>query len=241
MGQKTWTISANIPGGKGTHSRQATALVRAFALKEYPPEQQEYSSRLTERRIHFLDMVGTARSLRSITSILTGRGDPLITLESVDLDSGEYETQFVRPSSDGRFSLTPNWEIKPPIFLPESRQFNAVVCSKGALYDDDSSEFLIVIPEEESPIGHFWRYCARRIKTPIHSSWADFLWEVALEEQFARELTCHGVQAYDCGVDEYRLREHIIAAGKAGCLSVGDDPEPSSGDLDSSEAVGVCT
>jgi hypothetical protein len=94
-----------------------------------------------------------------------------------------------------------------------------------AAYVCDRQEFLLLArSEEEAPALHY-RFLNRRLDLPLHSSWADWLWERGLNASEVEALQSLGVHAYRCRSDRQALQEDVAQAVRRGHLPtpIGDE------------------
>lgn len=125
----------------------------------------------------------------------------------------------------------------PIVKLRESALAHCLIHPRSAHYAHDRADFLLV--PRLDPRGaevaadpllatrawaalaaqHF-RFLNRRIDTPLHPLWADWLWERAVECGEAIELDSYGLAAYRCVPDVDALAANVAAAVRSGELTI---------------------
>lgn len=146
----------------------------------------------------------------------------------------------------------------PIVKLRESALAHCLIHPRSAHYAHDRAEFLLV--PQLDPRGaqtstdpltaarawaavaaqHF-RFLNRRIDTPLHPAWADWLWQRAVDRGEAIELDSYGLAAYRCAPDTVALTTDVQAGIRCGELVVPSGDEGIAGVAARSERRVRCT
>jgi hypothetical protein len=103
--------------------------------------------------------------------------------------------------------------------LPAAAGYHGVLVPEKALYGAESSDFLL-LPREGAALLHY-RFLNRRLDLPLHPSWADWLWQRALDAGEAIPLEAQGIEAYRCAPNSDALAVDLSAAIRARTLGLG--------------------
>ncbi len=125
----------------------------------------------------------------------------------------------------------------PIVRLRESALAHCLIHPRAAYYANDRADFLLIPrldPRGMEAIAdplvaamvwaalaeqHF-RFLNRRVDTPLHPAWADWLWRRAIERGEAVELDSYGLATYRCVPDVAALTADVRAGIRNGELSV---------------------
>jgi hypothetical protein len=83
-----------------------------------------------------------------------------------------------------------------------------------------AQSFLILVRDEEDPVPRFHRACDGLITTPLHPSWAPWLWQWALQSGCLHALESVGCRAWQGSVDELQLEAALQVALETGVLCI---------------------
>ena len=193
-GQVLYTISA---GG-------FSATVDAFARDEKTDG------------LWFVSMVGSQTALKAIWASLLKQPPDTAHLirgaEGVAL-SGGYQRCMVPYETVG------SWTTKIAR-LPVSGGWHALVYSRQAEFSYEKDSFLLLAQGEENAPSLHHRFLDKRTPLPLHSSWADWLWERGIDNGEIVPLQCVGVSAYRCSPKAKDLREDLSKAVASGRLTL---------------------
>jgi hypothetical protein len=112
--------------------------------------------------------------------------------------------------------------VSPETFVGRTRRTGEVthVTLLRAPRSLTAQSFLILVRDDEDPIPRFHRVCDGLITTPLHPTWAPWLWQWALQSGALQVLESIGCRAW-CGcVDEGQLESALHAALENGLLSI---------------------
>ena len=113
--------------------------------------------------------------------------------------------------------------------LPMSGGYHALVYTRMAEFSHERDAFLLLAHSEgDAPRLHH-RFLDKRCPLPLHSSWADWLWERGLDKGEIAPLQSVGVTAYRCNPQTESLRDDLSQAVAAGTLSLQDERGGSDG------------
>ena len=105
--------------------------------------------------------------------------------------------------------------------------YHAMVYSRMAEYAFDREDFVMLAREEEEAPDLHYRFLNRRVSVPLHDSWAQWLWERALEKDEATPLECTGIAAWRCIPNTAGLQNDLATAIREGRIGIPDRPESS--------------
>lgn len=188
-----------------------------------------------QRRLWLVSMVASRQATDAIWSALVGGKGALLSLRGFDQ---------VRPcvlAPEG-----PRGWPAPVVKLRQSQLSHCLIHPRSAGFGHDRTDFLL-IPRldprgaeaaadptaaeraREELVEQYFRFLNRRVDTPLHPSWAAWLWERALRREEAVELASYGLAAYRCTPDLAALAVDVPAAVADGTLTVcptdGDETE----------------
>ena len=83
-----------------------------------------------------------------------------------------------------------------------------------------TQHFLILVRDEEDPVLRFHRICDGLITTPLHLSWAPWLWQWALQSGALHALESVGCRAWQGSVNELQLEAALQVALETGVLCI---------------------
>ena len=164
----------------------------------------------------FLSMVGSQTALKAISaSLLKQPPDAAHLIRGADgmaLSDG-YQRCVIPHETIG------TWTTKIAR-LHVSGGWHALVYTKTAEFGYEKDSFLLLAQtREEAPALHH-RFLDRRSPLPLHSSWADWLWERGIDNGEIVPLQSVGVSAYRCSPKADRLRDDLSDAVASGWLTL---------------------
>lgn len=189
-----------------------------------------------QKRLWLVSLFASRQAVDAIWSALIGGKAAMLSLRGYDQ---------VRPcvlASEG-----PRGWPAPVVKLRESPLSHCLIHPRSAHYGHDRTDFLLVPRLDargteaaidpavaaracEELVEQHYRFLNRRIDTPLHPSWAAWLWERALRRGEAVELESYGLAAYRCTPDTATLAADVPEAVANGALTVpptdGGEPEP---------------
>jgi len=83
-----------------------------------------------------------------------------------------------------------------------------------------AQRFLILVRHEDDPVPRFHRVCDRLLTTPLHPSWAPWLWQWAVHSGSVQALASIGCRAWRGSVDEAALEAALQTALETRRLSI---------------------
>ncbi len=83
-----------------------------------------------------------------------------------------------------------------------------------------AQHFLILVRDEEDPVPRFHRVCDGLLTTPLHPSWAPWLWQWALQSGAFHALESVGCRAWQGSVNELQLEAALQVALETGVLGI---------------------
>ena len=163
-------------------------------------------------RLWFLSLLGPQQSLKALWARLIKGEVATLSVETLG------RTRFCALAPEG----ARGWH-RLTASLPHAGGHHLVLLPEAARFAADRLEFLL-LPQSstEAPALH-WRFLNRRVEVPLHSSWADWLWERAELTGEAVALETTGVLAYRCQPNPNTLSAAVSGAVRRGLLPVADD------------------
>lgn len=112
--------------------------------------------------------------------------------------------------------------VLPETFVSRTRRTGEV--THATLLRDPHSlsarNFLVLVRDHEDPLPRFHRVCDGLITTPLHLTWAPWLWQWALQSGALQALQSVGCRAW-CGcIDEVQLESALCSALASGLLRI---------------------
>ncbi len=112
--------------------------------------------------------------------------------------------------------------VLPETFVSRTRRTGEV--THATLLRDPRSlsaqSFLVLVRDHEDPVPRFHRVCDGLITTPLHPTWAPWLWQWATQSGALQALQSVGCRAW-CGcVDEVQLEQALRGALANGLLRI---------------------
>jgi len=83
-----------------------------------------------------------------------------------------------------------------------------------------AQRFLILVRDEDDPVPRFHRACDGLITTPLHTSWAPWLWQWALQSGALHALESVGCRAWQGSVNEVQVEAALQVALETGVLCI---------------------
>ncbi len=125
----------------------------------------------------------------------------------VRLRAGETATLAIREDLTARLVL-------PEAFMSRTRRTGEV--THATLLRDPCSltaqSFLVLVRDDEDPTMRFHRVCDGLVTTPLHPTWALWLWQWATQSGAVHALQSVGCRAWQGCVDEAQLEQALRSA-----------------------------
>lgn len=195
------------------------ATVEAYALDDDPRSPGQ-------ARLWFVSLLASRQAVEAIWAALVTGKTALLSTRAV----GPARPCALAPEG-------PRGWPSPIVKLRESALAHCLVHPRSAHYAHDRAEFLL-IPRLDPrgaeavadpfvadrawaalAVQHF-RFLNRRVETPLHPAWANWLWARALRRDEATELDAYGLAAYRCIPDVAALTADVQAGIRCGELMV---------------------
>ena len=110
--------------------------------------------------------------------------------------------------------------VNPDCFVTRTRRVGAV--THVTLLREPQSlttqQCLLLLRNDEEPAPRFYRRCDGLVTTPLHSAWAEWLWQWATEAGAVHALQAIGCQAWTVCIDESRLEQALSHALRSGTI-----------------------
>jgi hypothetical protein len=133
----------------------------------------------------------------------------------VRLRAGETATLAILQDLTAHLAL-------PETFVSRTRRTGEV--THATLLRDPRSlsaqSFPVLVRDDEDPMPRFHRVCDGLITTPLHPSWAPWLWQWATQSGALQVLQSLGCRAWRGSVDEGRLEQALSRALASGLLHI---------------------
>ncbi len=112
--------------------------------------------------------------------------------------------------------------VDPDCCVTRTRRVGAVthVTVLRAPQSLTAQQSLLLVREDADPALRFHRLCDALVTTPLHPSWAAWLWEWATEADVVHALHTIGCQAWTVSIDEPRLEQALSQALGGGALQL---------------------
>lgn len=112
--------------------------------------------------------------------------------------------------------------VDPDCFVTRTRRVGAVthVTVLRAPHSLTVQQSLLLVREDADPAPRFHRVCDALVTTPLHPSWATWLWEWATEADVVHALHTIGCQAWTVSIEEPRLEQALSQALGGGALQL---------------------
>lgn len=107
--------------------------------------------------------------------------------------------------------------------LPSGASYHGMLVPELAVYNNDRSDFLLLVRGQDDAANLHYRFLARRLDLPLHPSWAVWLWQRSVARGEVEELDSLGLRAWRCRPSQEALRDDIGKAVRRGELGV--EPE----------------
>jgi hypothetical protein len=104
-----------------------------------------------------------------------------------------------RTPSDDRLRTRRTGEVTHATLLRDPRSLTA-------------QSFLVLVRDDEDPMSRFHRVCDGLITTPLHPTWAPWLWRWATQSGALQALQSVGCRAWQGCVDEVQLEQALSRA-----------------------------
>lgn len=160
-----------------------------------------------ELRLWFLSLLGPQQAVKALWARLV-KGE-IASLSFEDLGTARFCALAPEGPRSWRFFGAS---------LPAAAGYHGVLVPEKALYRTDATDFLLLPREGAAPLHY--RFLNRRLDLPLHSSWADWLWQRALDAGEATPLEAQGIEAYHCAPNPDALAADLSAAVRAGTLAL---------------------
>ena len=89
-----------------------------------------------------------------------------------------------------------------------------------------AQSFLVLVRDDEDPTARFHRVCDGLITTPLHPTWAPWLWQWATQSGTLQALQSVGGRAWRGCVDEVQLEKVLSSALANGLLCIPSAASP---------------
>lgn len=162
----------------------------------------------SEKELWFVSMVGHQQAVRAIWARLV-KGEAGF----LGGDNLAGETLPLAREAWGTWRFT-------GARLPSGASYHGMLVPELAVCNNDRSDFLLLVREQDEPARLHYRFLVRRLELPLHPSWATWLWGRGLVNGEVEELDATGVRAYRCRPVSGALRDDISAAVQARELGV---------------------
>lgn len=137
------------------------------------------------------------------------------------------EAVRVRLRAGETVTLTTPEDLTAHLVLPEtfvSRTRRTGEVTHATLLRDPRSltaqSFLVLVRDDEDPTTRFHRVCDGLITTPLHPTWAPWLWQWATQSGALHALQSVGYRAWSGRVDEAQLEQALRGALANGLLRI---------------------
>jgi hypothetical protein len=137
------------------------------------------------------------------------------------------EAVRVRVRAGETVTLTTPEDLTARLVLPEtfmSRTRRTGEVTHAMLLRDPRSltaqSFLVLVRDDEDPMSRFHRVCDGLMTTPLHPTWAPWLWQWATQSGALHALESVGCRAWQGCVDEAQLEQALSRALANGLLCI---------------------
>lgn len=112
--------------------------------------------------------------------------------------------------------------VSPETFVSRTRRTGEVthVTLLRTPHSLSAQRFLILVRDGEDPVLRFHRICDGLVTTPLHPSWAQWLWQWALQRGALQSLESLGCRAWRGCVDERQLETALSTALENALLGI---------------------
>jgi hypothetical protein len=83
-----------------------------------------------------------------------------------------------------------------------------------------AKQSLLLLRDADDPAQRFHRVCDALVTTPLHPTWAGWLWQWAKEAGAVQRLHTTGCQAWTVTIDEPQLEQSLSQALRSGALTM---------------------
>ena len=160
-------------------------------------------------RLRFLSLLGSKQAVQAIWARLV-KGEP------ATLSRAAFRiTRICHLATE----CPRGWRFLT-VSLPSSAGYHGVLVPEMALFTVERPDFLLLLrPAENAPVLHY-RFLNRRVDLPLHSSWAEWLWERGRRVGETVALESFGLDAYRRSPNADEPKVDISAAVRRGSLRV---------------------
>lgn len=112
--------------------------------------------------------------------------------------------------------------VPPDTFVSRTRRTGEVthVTLLRMPHSLSAQQFVILVRDGEDPVPRFHRVCDGLLTTPLHPTWAPWLWQWALQSRALHTLESVGCRAWRGNVDEPLLEAALHVALEDGLLCI---------------------
>lgn len=195
------------------------ATVEAYALDDDPGTNGQ-------ARLWLVSLLASRQAVEAIWAALVTGKAALLSTRSL----GPARPCALAPEG-------PRGWPSPIVKLRESTLAHCLIHPRSAHYAHDRADFLLIprldprgeeVSADSLVAARAWaalaaqhfRFLNRRVDTPLHPAWADWLWERALRRREATELDSYGLAAYHCAPNVTALTADVQAGIRCGELTV---------------------
>ena len=167
--------------------------------------------------LHMVSLIGTQAAVRILTANIMTDTPRTLLFQQIDPESDDaLPTGLVLALKRPKASM---WR-KRQKQLPLSRAWHTLLWDRRIEPDHPTKDFLLIGGDNETlNARRHLAFLRRKLKLPIHPSWADWAWTRALERNEAEEIAASGLRAWTCQPDEVDLKTDISQAVKTGLLT----------------------
>lgn len=192
-----------------------TAHVDAVAWESYI-YGYGHSSKHTVDTLHFLSMLGPTQTVRALWArAIAGEN---LTLTGLDNRALSVNLGYV---------VKDTWKLTQRSLPNAPGAAHLIIAHVNASHLGMNQREWYTFPRtpEEAPLL-FYRFLDRRVTVPLHPSWMDWLWTLALEKEWAKPLKAFAasgrfIAAYKCLVSHPAQVEAEVSEGvRRGVLKV---------------------
>ena len=147
-----------------------------------------------------ISLIGTQAALRILTANIMAETPRTLLFQQIDQDSDDaLPTGPVLALKRPKASI---WR-KRQKQLPLSKAWHTILWDRRIEPDHPTQDFLLMGGDEETlNARRHLAFLRRKLKLPIHPSWADWAWTRALEREEAVEIAATGLRSWACQPDE---------------------------------------
>lgn len=182
------------------------ASVDAYAWEPDPDQGQRLM------RLWFLSLLGPQQAVKALWARLVKGEVATLSVETLGV------ARFCRLAADGPQA----WRFLTAS-LPTAAGYQGVLVPQVAFHTHEALDFLLLPRDSQEAATLHYRFLNRRVDLPLHPSWADWLWQRALQAGEAKPLEAMGLLAYHCQPRIDALQSDLSAAVRDGTLNAPDD------------------